>query len=112
MMLAIEFPDAAGDKTVGKRTLVVRLGAERARRLYVITLATAYASLPVLAAVGLPPAIAFAAAVPAPVALRQMTRMRASHFHRPERWESLTVRSVLLLIGTAIAELVGILFLL
>ena len=35
MLLAIEFPDAAGDAATGKRTLVVRLGAPRAAQLYV-----------------------------------------------------------------------------
>ena len=37
MLLAIEFPDAAGDAAVGKRTLVVRLGAMPAARLYAAT---------------------------------------------------------------------------
>ncbi|HSS40713.1 MAG TPA: prenyltransferase, partial [Polyangia bacterium] len=40
MLLAIEFPDAAGDAAAGKRTLVVRMGALPAARLYaVLTLA-------------------------------------------------------------------------
>lgn len=111
MMVAIEFPDAAGDRAVGKCTLVVRLGADRAMRLYVVTVATAYASLPVLVAVGLPSAIALAAALPAPVALWRISRMCAGDFRRPECWESLAFWSVALLIGTALAELVGILFL-
>src|SRR5581483_11730662 len=34
MLLSIEFPDAAGDAATGKRTLVVRQGAEWAARLY------------------------------------------------------------------------------
>src|SRR5260221_1719961 len=45
MLLAIEVPDAAGDRVVDKRTLVVRLGAKRATRLYVLTVAAAYLSL-------------------------------------------------------------------
>lgn len=108
MLLAIEVPDAAGDRAVGKRTLVVRLGTERATKLYVLTVAAAYASLPVLAAAGLPKAVAFAAAVPAPVALWRITRTRAGDFQRPERWESVTFWAVALLVGTAVAELVGI----
>jgi 1,4-dihydroxy-2-naphthoate octaprenyltransferase len=103
-----ERPDAAGDSAVGKRTLVVRLGAERATRLYVLTVAAAYASLPVLAAAGLPKGITLAAAVPAPVALWRITRTRAGDFRRPERWESLTFWVVALLVGTAVAEFVGI----
>jgi 1,4-dihydroxy-2-naphthoate octaprenyltransferase len=108
MLLAIEVPDAAGDRAVGKRTLVVRLGTERATRLYMLTVAAAYASLPVLAAAGLPKALALAAAVPAPVALWRITRTRAGDFRRPERWESVTFWAVALLVGTAVVELVGI----
>lgn len=108
MLLAIEVPDAAGDRAVDKRTLVVRLGTERTTRLYVLTVATAYASLPVLTAAGLPKAVALAAAVPTPVALWRITRTRASDFRRPERWESVTFWAVALLVGTAVAELVGI----
>ncbi len=36
MLLAIEFPDAAGDAVTGKRTLVVRLGAAVAARIYAV----------------------------------------------------------------------------
>ncbi|MBC7976623.1 MAG: prenyltransferase, partial [Myxococcales bacterium] len=42
MLLAIEFPDAAGDAATGKRTLVVELGAARAAKLYVAITALAY----------------------------------------------------------------------
>src|SRR5262245_4297323 len=109
MLLAIEFPDAAGDRTVGKRTLVVRLGPERATRLYVWTVAAAYAALPALVAAGLPQEIALAAAGPAPVALWRITRTHAGDCQRPERWESFTFWAVALLVGTAVAELMGLL---
>jgi 1,4-dihydroxy-2-naphthoate octaprenyltransferase len=108
MLLAIEVPDAAGDNAVGKRTLVVRLGTERAMGLYVLTVAAAYLSLPVLAAAGLPKVIALAAAAPAPVALWRIRRTCAGDFRRPERWESVTFWAVVLLGGTAVAELIGL----
>lgn len=108
MLLAIEFPDAAGDTMVGKRTLVVRLGAERATRLYVLTVIAAYASLPLLAATGLPPALTLAAAGFAPVALWRIRRAYAGDFQRPEQWENMTFWAVALLMGTAVAEIVGI----
>jgi 1,4-dihydroxy-2-naphthoate octaprenyltransferase len=111
MVLAIEFPDAAGDRTVGKRTLVVRLGTERAMGLYVLTVAAAYALLPALAATGLPTAIALAAAAPAPVALWRITRTCAGDYRRPERWESFTFWAVALLGATAVAELLGVILL-
>ena len=34
MLLAIEFPDAAGDAAAGKRTIVVRVGGRAGARLY------------------------------------------------------------------------------
>lgn len=52
-----------------------------------------------------------AAAVPVPVALWQITRTRAGDFQRPKRWESVTFWAVALLVGTAMAKLVGIPFL-
>src|SRR4051812_43557523 len=52
MLLAIDFPDAAGDAFVGKRTLVVRLGGDRAARLLVLMLLAAYAGLPLLLLLG------------------------------------------------------------
>jgi len=102
LLLALEFPDAAGDRAVGKRTCVVRLGLERATRLYVGTVAAAYVSLPALVAAGLPHEIALAAAGPAPVALWRLTRTYAGDCQRPERWESLTFWAVMLLAGTAV----------
>ena len=41
MILVINFPDAAGDRQAGKRTLVLRLGGPRAARLHVALLALA-----------------------------------------------------------------------
>jgi 1,4-dihydroxy-2-naphthoate octaprenyltransferase len=108
MLLAIEVPDAAGDRAVGKHTLVVRLGTERAMGLYVLTVGAAYASLPLLAAAGLPTTVALATAASAPVALWRIRRMCVGDFQRPERWESVTFWAVALLGGTAVAELIGV----
>src|SRR5215211_3456971 len=63
MLLTIEFPDAAGDASVGKRTLVVRLGGARAARLLGLLLLAAYAGLPLLVALGLPAHVAAGATV-------------------------------------------------
>jgi 1,4-dihydroxy-2-naphthoate octaprenyltransferase len=68
MLLAVEFPDEAGDAAVGKRTLVVRLGAPRARRLYVATLGIVYLLLPVYRWLGLPPAAGLAILALSPLA--------------------------------------------
>lgn len=49
-----EFPDYAGDRSSGKRTLVVRLGRPRAARGFVVLLAAAMLAALLLPATGLP----------------------------------------------------------
>jgi 1,4-dihydroxy-2-naphthoate octaprenyltransferase len=104
MLLAIEFPDQAGDAAVGKRTLVVRLGASRGAALYAAVVAAAYGALPALAAAGLPTTVALAAALPAPLAAWRLLRMRAD-FARAGQWERITFWAVALLVATSTAEL-------
>lgn len=99
MLLAIEFPDAAGDAATGKRTLVVRLGAARAAKLYVAITALAYAWLPVAYLLGLPARVALAAAIPAPIALWRI--VRASEHEDPAAFERLTFAAVFLLVATS-----------
>jgi 1,4-dihydroxy-2-naphthoate octaprenyltransferase len=107
MLLAIEFPDARGDAATDKRTLVVRLGAAAAARVYVGVTAGAYLFLPLAVGLGLPARIAGAAALTAPVAFHRIRRMRAGDFAIPARWEVLTFWAVALLVVTAAAELVA-----
>ncbi len=103
MLLAIEFPDAAGDAATGKRTLVVRLGASRAAQLYVGLTAAAYLWLPVGYALGLPGPIALAAAIPAPLAAWRIARI-AEH-RDPAALERLTFFAVVLLVATTATTL-------
>ena len=105
MLLAIEFPDAAGDAATGKRTLVVRLGAARAARLYAVLTATAYLWLPIAVALGLPTRVALAGAIPVPIALWRIVRV-AEHLD-PTAFERLTFVAVLLLVATTTGELVA-----
>jgi 1,4-dihydroxy-2-naphthoate polyprenyltransferase len=100
MLLAIEFPDAAGDAATGKRTLVVILGAPWAARLYVGLVCAAYLTLPLWVSRGLPPRLAFAAAATAPVAAWQVTRVAGGAWRERDRWESLAFWSVALLVST------------
>jgi 1,4-dihydroxy-2-naphthoate octaprenyltransferase len=107
MLVAIEFPDRAGDQQTGKRTLVVRLGGWRGARLYAAITALAFASLPLLVLAGLPPIVAVAGAVPAPLAFWRIRRALHGDWRRARRWEELTFWAVALLVMTSVAELVG-----
>ncbi|MEO8704479.1 MAG: prenyltransferase [Kofleriaceae bacterium] len=106
MLLAIEFPDAVGDAATGKRTLVVRLGATRAARLYAAITLAAYAWLPVAAVLGLPVTVALAAALPLPIAIWRVVRI-ADH-RDPAAFERLTLFAVALLVATTAAELAAV----
>ena len=111
MLLAIEFPDQAGDTAVGKRTLLVRLGSERGARLYVRVLAAVYLVLPLLLALGLPLALALAAAAPIPLAAWRIRRIRAGDHRDPQCWPAVTFWAVALLVLTSAAELLAALWL-
>ena len=105
MVIAIEFPDAAGDTAAGKRTLVVRLGAARAARLYVALGALAYVELAIGAVTVLPARIALAGAASFPIAAWRLARV-ADH-RDPAAWERLGFWAVAVLMATAIAELIA-----
>ncbi|MDB4983719.1 MAG: UbiA prenyltransferase, partial [Myxococcales bacterium] len=107
MLLAIEFPDAAGDAATGKRTLVVRWGGAWAARVYVALICFSYLLLPLWVHLGLQPRIAIATSAVAPVAAWQVTRVAGGAWRDPERWESVAFGSVLLLIVTALVELLA-----
>jgi 1,4-dihydroxy-2-naphthoate octaprenyltransferase len=109
MLLAIEFPDAAGDTAVGKRTLVVRLGGARAARLYQLALGAAYLWLPTAVPLGLPIAIAGAILLTAPLAVWLIVQMSRGIWRQPVRWETLAFATVALLIATSIVELAAVL---
>lgn len=107
MLLAIEFPDAAGDALAGKQTLVVRMGGERAARLYIGVLLAALAILPLVWLAGLPGLVTMAAGAWTPVVLWRVWQMVHVDWRKPERWNQLGFYSLVLLIGTAVSELVA-----
>ncbi|UCC63385.1 MAG: prenyltransferase [Anaerolineae bacterium] len=110
--LTTEFPDATGDAATGKRTLVVRLGSPGAARLHNLVLLAAYGLLPLLVPAGLPPLVAIAACLSAPVALWQAWRVGRGAWTDPARWDSLAFWGIGLLMGTAAAETLAFLWLL
>lgn len=106
-LLAIEFPDAVGDAAVGKRTLVVRLGAPLAARLYLATVLAAYLLIPVIVAAGLATAVAVAAVAACPIAAVQAWRTARGAYRVPAQWETFTSLAIALAVLTATAELVA-----
>ena len=110
MLLAIEFPDAAGDAAVGKRTLVVRLGGARAAALYRAVLVAIYGAIPLLLGAGLPLPAALGSALMFPVAAWQWRALGAGAWREPGRWEGLAFRAVATLVGTTAAVLAGFLW--
>ncbi len=111
MLLSIEFPDEVSDRAVHKGTLVVRLGAKRAARLYSLVLVTAYGSLPLIIIAGLPPLPLIAIALMSPLAIWQLWRIRRGEIFQPRYWNQFAFFSVALLIGTGVVELVAFLLL-
>ena len=110
MLLAIEIPDAEGDALAGKRTLVVRLGAEAGSRLWRLALALGLLVLPLLPAAGLPGRAALAPAVFAlPLLAWFWRRLRQGAWRQRRWWDWLAFFSIALLVGAALVELVAFL---
>jgi 1,4-dihydroxy-2-naphthoate octaprenyltransferase len=65
-----EFPDYEADKTCGKKNMVVRLGRERASRIYVALFALAYISVVASVAVGAMPPHCTLSLLTIPLAVR------------------------------------------
>lgn len=105
MLLAIEFPDAAGDAMTGKRTLVVRLGARPAALLYVVITLLAFVWPAIAYGFGLPGQVAALMAVPAPIAIWRIARI-ADHADA-NAFERLTFWAVFLLVATSALALLG-----
>lgn len=103
MLVGVAFPDAVGDAHSGKHTLVVRLGAGSAR-LYVAAILGAFASLPLLALIGLPPLAAGVMALMLPLGAWQAIRVRRGEWASPAKLDSLAFGGISLLIGTAVLE--------
>jgi 1,4-dihydroxy-2-naphthoate octaprenyltransferase len=111
MLLAVDFPDREGDAAAGKRTLVVRLGAPAAARLYVAVLLATYLGLPLLVLAGLPSLVAAMATLTAPLGVWLVVRIWRGAWAKPGVWNSLAFWSVALLVGVALAETLAFLWL-
>ena len=83
MLIAIELPDMAGDAATGKRTIVVRIGTDRAAQLYVAITTLAYLAIPLASLLGLPTRVVIAATLPVPIAAWRLGTGRPH-----DRWRS------------------------
>ena len=109
MLIAIEFPDAAGDAAAGKRTLVVRWGAPAAARLYALATLLGFAALPLGAGAGMPPLVAVVGLGLAPIGIWQALRVVRGGYGAPARWSGIAFWSVALVAIAGIAELIAVL---
>lgn len=106
MLLAIEFPDAAGDAAAGKDTLVVRLGGARAARLLRALLLLPFLTLPLVVAAGLPWPVSLGLAVfSTPLAAWLLWRLHQEAWSAAVGWPWLGFFTIVLLIGSAAMEL-------
>jgi 1,4-dihydroxy-2-naphthoate octaprenyltransferase len=104
MLLAVEFPDEAGDAVVGKRTLVVRLGATRAAGLYVAALVLAYALLPLWSRLGVPTSVVRVLLLVLPLAAWLGWRVIRGDYRDRAQWDKLAFGSATLVALSALLE--------
>lgn len=102
MLLTIEFPDAVGDQLSGKRTLVVRLGTQRAIRLHRVILSLVYLALPLLLLAGLPPLVVLSIVLLFPLVIWRLWQDE----NNPASWNKMGFISIALLISTAGLEMI------
>ncbi|MEI8167992.1 MAG: prenyltransferase [Chloroflexales bacterium] len=101
MLVAVSFPDAAGDAAAGKVTLVVLVGAHVAARLCLVALGLAYAGLPLLGLAGVPWPVALVPLGAAPIAVWLAARLAGGAWADPDAWEGLGFWSIGLLVASA-----------
>lgn len=105
ILFANEFPDRAGDASVGKRTWVVRLGPVRAARVYRSMVVASFVLLTLSVALDWLPVGALAGLVALPLALRNARQLAA-------RVDAPTTELATVSMGTVQAHLLGSLALL
>jgi 1,4-dihydroxy-2-naphthoate octaprenyltransferase len=96
MMLAFEFPDYATDLRLGKRTLLVRMGWQRAVVLNNILILGAYLTLGLAVVSGLPFYIALPSLITLPLGLLQIWQMRRIAEGARPNWTALTLTAIAL----------------
>ncbi|MDX5346121.1 MAG: prenyltransferase [Hymenobacteraceae bacterium] len=111
MLIAIEFPDEAGDRLTNKKTFLVRFSAPVTARIYALLLLLHFLLLPVLVLLGLPAAVAWAMLLLLPLGLWQMLAMWRQQWQQAHNWNRIAFRSVFLFAATGLAEALAFLYL-
>lgn len=101
MLVAVSVPDAAGDRAVGKRTLVVAVGVGRAALAYAAAVGLAYLSLPAIALAGVPWPVALAPLGAAPIAAWNVWGALGGRWRDEGAWEGLGFWSIGQLVASA-----------
>lgn len=101
MLVAVNVPDAASDRAVGKLTLVVLLGVRRAAGLFVAAVGLAYGALPLLGLAGLPWAVALAPLGAVPIGLWLVAVVAGGAWDAPASWERIAFWSIGQLVASA-----------
>lgn len=107
MLMAFEMSSYEADISLGRRTLMVRIGWRTGMRLHDAAIACAVAAMALAAWNGLPPRVAVGALIALPLAaaqIWQVYRLRAGY--RPQ-WRSLVIGAATLFALTAYLELAG-----
>ena len=107
MLITIEFPDHAGDRAVGKKTLVVLLGPRNAARLTLILMTLAFLLAALGTHAGVPSKVAFAWLALVPLALVQFVRTLRD-FPLPSAWERLAFGAVRLFFLAIVVDLIAL----
>jgi 1,4-dihydroxy-2-naphthoate octaprenyltransferase len=109
MLVTIELPDRAGDRSVGKLSWVVLLGPERAARLVQAMVAGAFLLVAASARVGDPLSAALLWVAVLPLAARLCFRLQRGDHTRADAWESLAFSAVALFFLGVVAQIVTVL---
>lgn len=102
-----EFPDVEGDAKVGKDTLVVRLGLERAVLGYALLLVIAYGGLVAAVVAGILPPLSLLGLLAAPLAWKAWTTLR-DHYAEPYQLVPASLYTVLAHAATGLLVAVGV----
>jgi 1,4-dihydroxy-2-naphthoate octaprenyltransferase len=100
VILINEFPDYTSDRASGKNNLVVRLGRDRAARLYAGLAALCFLSIVLGVLAGIPRLMAVLSIIPLGLIVRNLLALRKRGYREGRTLERICSRTLLLNLGT------------